>query len=201
MFNIGAIVLAAGMSKRMGRAKLLLPLNEKLLFRYPLELALRQELNPIVLIGGQQIENFQSEASDLRDVEFIRNPNYEQGMASSLKLGIQNIINRTEAVFIFLADQPFVPDQVVQKMIQSYELGLSNGTRVVRPQYNGVPGHPILVHKSLYSEFLLLEGDQGGKEILEKHHEKMQFVLFGHSFWGMDIDTSEDYHNSKQYSS
>lgn len=113
MPNIGAIILAAGMSMRMGRPKLLLPLNGKPLFRYSLETAHRQQLHPILFLGGEHIEVFQTGAVDLQDIEFIRNPNYKSGMSSSLKLGIERIKNRAEAALIFLADQPFVPDLVV----------------------------------------------------------------------------------------
>ena len=199
MSNIGAIILGAGMSKRMGTPKLLLPLNGKHLFRYPLEVAIRQHLHPILFIGGEHIDIFQKLAADLQAIEFIRNPNYMKGMSTSLKLGIEKMGDQVNAALIFLADQPFVPDLVVQTILDHYKIGQPNGIRIVRPQYQGNPGHPILVHKSLFSEFLKLEGDQGGKEIMMKYRGQSILLPFENSFWGMDIDIIEDYQNSRQY--
>lgn len=197
MYRVGAIILAAGMSKRMGQPKLLMSLKGKPLFRYPLEQAIRNQLNPICLIGGQHMQAFQAETDDLQVVEYIHNPNFEKGMSSSLKLGIENMIERSDATFIFLADQPFVPDLVVQTLIEHFRLG----TRIVRPQYKGNLGHPILIDKSLYDEFLRLEGDQGGKEIIKKYKSETSILSFEDSIWGMDIDTAEDYQKGKQFSS
>jgi molybdenum cofactor cytidylyltransferase len=194
MPKLGAIILAAGLSKRMGKPKLLLPLNGKPLFRYPLEQAIRNHIQPICLIAGQQIQAFKTHSSDLVNVEYIYNPGYEKGMSSSLKIGIENIKYRTDATFIFLADQPFVPDLVIQTMIEQF----SKDTRIVRPQYHGNFGHPILIDKSLYDEFLNLEGDQGGKEIIKKYKNDTKILSFDHTFWGMDIDTPEDYRKTKQ---
>jgi molybdenum cofactor cytidylyltransferase len=193
MCRIGAIVLAAGMSKRMGKPKLLMRIHGKPLFRYPLEQSIRYKLDPICLIGGQHMKAFHTEAADLQNVEFIDNPQYEKGMSESLKVGIHNVKERSDATFIFLADQPFVPDRVIQTMIQQY----GKGIRIVRPQYQGNLGHPILIDKSLYDEFLVLEGDQGGKEIIKKYKSETSILTFEDSIWGMDIDTEEDYRLGK----
>ena len=195
MPKIGAIILAAGLSKRMGQSKLLLSLKGKPIFRYPLEQAIRNHMQPICLIGGQHMQAFQTESSDLLNVEYIYNPRYEKGMSSSLKIGIENIKYRTDATIIFLADQPFVPDLVLQSMIEQF----GKDTRIVRPQYQGNFGHPILIDKSLYDEFLNLEGDQGGKEIINKYKNDTKILSFDNTFWGMDIDTPEDYRKGEQF--
>ncbi|MDR6997594.1 nucleotidyltransferase family protein [Neobacillus niacini] len=193
MTKIGAIILAAGMSSRMGEPKLLLLLKEKPLFRYSVELAIRLQLDPIVLIGGEYMDVFQSLTAEIDGIEFIKNKDYMDGMSSSLKLGIEKIKNRVDAVVIFLADQPFVPDFVVQSLIQDYKMERQKGIHIIRPQYNVNLGHPILIDRSLFSEFLNLEGDQGGKEIIKKYKAKTKIRVFEPSFWGMDIDTAEDY--------
>jgi molybdenum cofactor cytidylyltransferase len=196
MSRIGAIILAAGMSKRMGKPKLLMSLKDKPLFRYPLEQAIRNQLNPICLIGGQHMQAFQMEAADLQNLEYIDNPDYENGMSTSLKKGINNMKGRSDATFIFLADQPFVPDKVIQSMLEQFRIG----TRIVRPQYQGNFGHPILIDKSLYDEFIMIDGDKGGKEIIKKYKSETRILSFEDSIWGMDIDTEEDYQIGKQYS-
>lgn len=193
MPKIGAIILAAGMSSRMGNPKLLLPLKGKPLFRYSIELTKRQQLHPVIFIGGKYLEDFQTSAADLDGIEYIKNNNYMQGMSTSLKLGIDKIKGRVDAAFIFLADQPLVPDLVVQSLIQDYKKERQKGIRIFRPQYNENLGHPILIGSSLFSEFLDLEGDQGGKEIIKKYNAYTKIRVFELSFWGMDIDTAKDY--------
>jgi molybdenum cofactor cytidylyltransferase len=195
MSRIGAIVLAAGLSRRMGKPKLLLSLNEKPLFRYPLELAIRNGLSPICLIGGQHIEIFQMGTADLSGIEYVANPDYEKGMSSSLKMGIEKLKDRTDAALICLADQPFVPDLVIKSIIAESK----KGARIVRPHYQGTAGHPILIDKSLYHEFLQLEGDQGGKAITKKYKNDTSILFFEEESWGMDIDTPENYQKCKQY--
>lgn len=185
--------MAAGMSSRMGNPKLLLPLKGKPLYRYSVELTKRQRLHPIVFIGGEYLETFQTSAADLDGIEYIKNNNYMQGMSTSLKLGIEKIKGRVDAAFIFLADQPLVPDLVVQSLIQDYKKERQKGIRIVRPKYNENLSHPILISSSLFSEFLDLEGDQGGKEIIKKYKAYTKIQVFESSFWGMDIDTAKDY--------
>ena len=193
MSRIGAVILAAGMSKRMGQPKLLLPLQDKPLFRYPLDLAINNQLAPITLIGGQYAKDFREMTSELSKFNLIENPHYTSGMASSIRLGIQQMIGCSDAAFIFLGDQPFVPDSVIQSMIEAFEKERSKGVTVIRPQYKKQLGHPILIHKNLYQEFLKVEGDQGGKEILKRYQSSTKILSFDKEFWGMDFDTVEDY--------
>ncbi|WP_428907999.1 nucleotidyltransferase family protein [Niallia sp. Krafla_26] len=197
MLKIGAVILAAGMSKRMGQPKLLLPLQEKPLFRFPLELAIRNRLAPNILIGGQYTQVFRDETKDLDGFDLIENPSFSSGMASSLKLGIRQMIDRTDAAFIFLGDQPFVPDSVIQSMITEFEREKSKEVRIIRPKYKNKLGHPILIHKDLYSAFLEIEGDQGGKEIIIKYQSSAKILPFDCEDWGMDLDTKEEYELGK----
>jgi molybdenum cofactor cytidylyltransferase len=88
---------------------------------------------------------------------------------------------------------------VVKSLTNEYIAGFQKGIQVVRPGYMNKLGHPILIDNSLFSEFLDLEGDQGGKEIIKKYKSKTIILSFEHSFWGMDIDTVEDYQSSKNY--
>ena len=118
-------------------------------------------------------------------------------MASSLKLGIKQMLQRTDAALIFLGDQPFVPNSVIHSMIETFEKEKSNGINVIRPQYKNALGHPILIHKNLYQAFLQVEGDQGGKEIIKKYQSSTRILSFDCAEWGMDFDTIEEYELGK----
>jgi molybdenum cofactor cytidylyltransferase len=193
MGNISAIILAAGMSKRMGRPKQLLSLGGKPLFRYSVDAAVSAGLKPIVLVGGKHKEELHKNVADLTEVEVIENRDYESGMASSLKIGIRALTGRTDAAVVFLGDQPFVPSVVTKKILDSYELQRKEGVRILRAEYNGTAGHPILFDADLFKEFENIQGDEGGKSIINNHHTELLIIQFGNSDWGLDIDTPKDF--------
>ena len=111
MVNIGALILAAGKSTRMGKPKLLLPFKGAPLITHPVALAIRNQLQPIVCItGGYEEEIAKVLAHFQEHITIKHNLHYENGMASSLKEGIQILQGKVDAVIIFLGDQIFVPN-------------------------------------------------------------------------------------------
>lgn len=191
--KVGAIVLAAGKSRRMGSAKALLELHGKPLFRHAVDRAYANGLEPILLVAGEHREAFRQSIGSMLPVEICYNPEYETGMASSMRVGIAAAKGRVDAALVFLADQPFVPDEVVQSLIETYLDGYEAGVRIVRPVYAGVPGHPVLFDASLFEELEEITGDQGGKEVIGRHKQQLATVAFANAQWGLDIDTPEAY--------
>lgn len=192
MNDIGAIILAAGMSTRMGKPKQFLLINGKPLFRYAVERALQAKQRPIVVVGGEHVDQLHFLCRDLPQVEIIYNPNYKTGIASSLKLGIEAVRHKTKAAMIYLADQPLVPHVLVESLQKIYWSHKSNEVLIVRPQYNGIAGHPVLIDASLYPEFEHLQGDEGGKSILKRYHHCLKHFPCTEPIWGADVDTEED---------
>jgi len=198
MVSIGAVILAAGMSRRMGQPKVLMRLNGKTLVNYPIQLATIHQLQPIVVVAGKYIDEMKKSLKVTQGVDFVFNPDYESGMASSLKLGIQTVDAKVDAVIVFLADQPFIPNEVVQSLIDHYVLHKEEGVRIVRPQYDGVLGHPILFDWSLFNEFKTINGDQGGRNVIQNNRQYLKIVSFRNRNWGVDIDTPEEYATMQQ---
>ena len=198
MANVGAVILAAGMSRRMGTAKQFLPLGEKPLFRYAVERAAANGLAPILLVGGEHSEKLQALISDMPQVEVLHNPDYAAGMASSLACGIGRLNGRAEAGLVFLADQPNVPDQVVQALLDGYRENRQSGVKIVRPQYAGEAGHPVLFDASLFDELSRIAGDQGGKEVVGRYRNSLLTIPFEQAEWGWDVDTREDYQRIRE---
>ena len=193
MAKIGAIILAAGMSRRMGSPKLLLPLNGQPIIHHPISLAMQQELHPIVVVAGQYIEEISKGMKDAKEITFLYNPDYQEGISSSLKLGIKTIANDVDAAIIFLGDQPFVRESVIRSIVAEYEKDRENSKWIVRPRYAGQPGHPILFDRKLFGDFATINGDVGGRTIIKSHKDRLKFIDFSEQLWGMDIDTPEDY--------
>lgn len=191
--QVGAIVLAAGMSRRMGAAKPFLELNGKPLFRHAVERAVESGLHPVVLITGEHSERMRQLTSDLSQVEVVDNPDFWTGMASSLRVGIAAVKGRADAALVFLADQPLVPDAVVQGLVDTYCSRHAEGVRIVRPLYAGNAGHPVLFAAPLFDELSQVSGDQGGKEVVSRYKQQMAAVFFEQAEWGLDVDTPEEY--------
>ncbi|MDM5358658.1 nucleotidyltransferase family protein [Peribacillus sp. RS7] len=193
MPKIGAIILAAGMSIRMGEPKLLLPLRGQPLFRHVIHPILGSSMQPIFLVAGKYIEEMRQHCADFPELKIIHNPKYADGMSTSLKLGVQSIKEHVDAVMIFLADQPLISPDIIQALIQKYTACKDEGIRIVQPKYKGDLGHPILVDAVILNEFHSIEGDQGGKKILRKYARVTETVSFDNPMWGVDIDTPEDF--------
>lgn len=197
--TIGAIVLAAGMSKRMGAPKLLLSLHGKSIIRHTVDHVVSQPLSPICIVTGYHLKEIQEKLSDLPEVDIVYNADFSQGMSTSLKCGIQHMQGLTEATIIYLADQPLVDNHVTQSLIDIYQEEKETGTLIVRPIYQDTLGHPVLIDNSLYDEFKVVTGDIGGKQILKKYEKQTTSIVFAEAIWGKDIDTKEDYLNMKKH--
>ncbi|EIJ78144.1 4-diphosphocytidyl-2C-methyl-D-erythritol synthase [Bacillus methanolicus PB1] len=192
MSEIGAVILAAGMSKRMGQPKQFLSLHGKPLFRYSVETAMLSGLRPVVVVSGEHTDLVKEYIRDLPAV-VIYNPNFAKGMSSSLKAGVKAICDQVSACFVFLADQPFIPVSVVDRLREVYDIAKSKNIKIVRARYASVPGHPVLFAAEIFPELLRIEGDRGAHQVIRQHLSELAYVDFDHSFWGVDIDTPEDW--------
>ncbi|MEH7388471.1 nucleotidyltransferase family protein, partial [Bacillus sp. JJ1521] len=198
MQNIGAIILAAGQSSRFGQVKQLVHLGDKQLFLYSVELALELKMKPIILVGNEKTKEIKDLVSDLK-VTYVENKNYQQGMSSSLKEGILALtIEKTKpkAAMVFLADQPFIPLEVLRKIAETYERNYEKGIRIVRPRYKGEVGHPVLFDTSVFNELTKIEGEQGARQIIKSNPDIVSVVDFMMKEWNLDIDRPEDYEHA-----
>ncbi|MEB3103603.1 nucleotidyltransferase family protein [Ferviditalea candida] len=192
MGSIGAVILAAGLSRRMGEPKLFLPYRGRPLFLQTVETAVLSGLDPIVLVVGEHEEGFR-ELVSFPQVTILKNEEYSTGMGSSLRAGFKHMEGKAAASFVFLADQPFVPLPVPQEIIKRYRQERSNGYLIFQPKYMEQAGHPILFDAGLFHEFRELQGDIGGREIIRKYRDQCMPVHFRNESWGIDIDTPDDY--------
>jgi len=194
MSKMAAIILAAGLSRRMGKPKLFLPYLNVPLIHYPVSLAVENHFDQIIVVGGRHIDQLHLVLKDFTErITIIFNPEYELGMSTSLKAGINALNEDVEGVLLFLGDQPFVTMDVIEKLIHTYELNKVKGMKIVRPRFINLPGHPALFDRSLFQEFRKLYGDEGGKRIIKAHEDKLIYVDFNDDKLNLDIDTMEEY--------
>ena len=185
--RICALVLAAGRSSRFGKSKMLAKLEGKALIRHAAENALEQ-LENVYVVLGREAERVKATLEDL-PLEFVENLNFASGMSSSIKVGIQALEpNDFDAALIVLGDQPRVPHVVFKTLLEELE---RSSAAIVVPIFQGVRGHPALFAREVWPELLALEGDSGGKAIIEKSPARVHRVKFDFPVPD-DVDTLED---------
>jgi molybdenum cofactor cytidylyltransferase len=186
---IAGIVLAAGGSTRMGRPKMLLPAGGGTLLSAAVAPLLEAGLERVVVVLGDRAEEVRRGARLPADprVVLVVCAEWAAGMAASLKQGLESCAD-ADAVLVALGDQPGVTADRVRMVTAAF----GPGRDLVVPVYRGIPAHPVLFGRSLFSELAALSGDVGAREVVRRHeHEAVQIEVEALP----DIDTEEDYRN------
>jgi molybdenum cofactor cytidylyltransferase len=184
---IAGIVLAAGGSTRMGRPKMLLPSGSGTLLSAAVAPLLEAGLDRVVVVLGDRAEEVRRGArlpSDPRLVLVVCE-GWGAGMASSLKRGLGSCAD-ADAVVVALGDQPGVTAERVRMVTAAF----APGRDLVVPVHRGVPAHPVLFGRSLFSELGALSGDVGAREVVRRHESEAVRIEVQAL---PDIDTEEDY--------
>ena len=188
--GIGAVVLAAGASTRIGIPKQLLQFRGQTFLRRAASVALEAGCRPVVVVTGA---NAAACRESLRgfDVLEAENQRWESGMSSSVRVGIEALVTanpRIAAIVLMLCDQPFVTRDVIVGLVRAhYETGCS----IVASQYGGSYGVPALFGKAHFAELGTLEGAAGAKQVIQKHLEKVHLLPFPEG--EIDVDTPDDF--------
>lgn len=187
---VGAVILAAGSSSRMGRPKQLLRFDGETLLRRAALAALGGGCDPVVVVTGAHAERMRDELSGL-DVLEVENPRWETGMGSSVGAGVEKLLEAqpgADAVVLLLCDQPFVTHEVVAGLVSTRR---DTGRDVVASQYGESFGVPALFGRALFDELTRLEGHAGAKQVIQRHAASAHFVPFPGG--EIDVDTPDDF--------
>lgn len=188
--GVGAVVLAAGSSSRMGRPKQTLRYRGESLLRRAALAALGAGCRPVVVVTGANAELSRSELDDL-DVREVFNPLWETGMASSVRAGVEGLLSAdadVAAAVFMLCDQPHVTADVISRLVAAHR---ATGSFVVASVYGEGFGVPALFVRALFAELARLEGTAGAKQIIKRHTSEAHFLRFKGG--EVDIDTLEDF--------
>ena len=192
--KMGIIVLAGGKSSRLGQPKQLLDIQGKPLIQHIIDIAYASALGPVILITGAHAERLPM----IPNVDIVHNPEWEEGMATSIRSAVhyvQDVYPDIDGLMILVSDQPYLDSAVFKEMA---ELQKEKGYIAVAASYKDQLGTPVLFHRSLWAELLLLKGDVGAKKILNQIIDKIGIVPFEKGLY--DIDTMEDYESFKSNS-
>ncbi len=182
---ISVIILAAGESKRMGKPKQLLPLGKTTILEQTIDNYLNSEVNEVIVVLGHRAEEGKGIIA-ARPVKLAINPNYQQGMSTSIIAGLNMVDNRVRAVMIALGDQPFIDSQTLNRLIDEFH---NHDKGIAIPVYRGKRGHPVIFAIRYKGELLGLKGDTGGREIIDRHPDDVLEVAVNCEGICIDIDT------------
>jgi molybdenum cofactor cytidylyltransferase len=193
--RIAAVILAAGMSSRMGGAKQLLRLGEHTLLEHVLKNVRTSGVGDIVLVLGHTAETIRK-SIDTKNLNIVVNDAYREGMGSSLRTGVSALPAEIDAAFIVLADQPFVQPGTLRLLMDRYR---ESNAQIVIPMYKGFRGNPVLLDRSVFPEVMALTGDIGCRAIFGNHLEGIVKVPVEDLGILLDVDSQEDFDRLTQY--
>jgi len=190
---ISAIILAAGVSKRMGQPKMLLPWGKTTVLGQVLSIFQEAGVEDIIVVTGgdrKQVEQIVQQ----HKARSIFNKNFMRGeMLSSLQLGIEAQATQAQAALIGLGDQPQVHAGSVRLICETFR---SKRSSLIVPSFQRRRGHPWLVERSLWPELLTLKFPQSPRDFLNNHADEIKYVEVSTPTVLADLDTPEDYQRS-----
>lgn len=187
--NPSIVVLAAGRSSRLGRPKQLLRKDGTSLLRRAVGAACGSGLGPVHVVLGSGVESMRRELEGF-EATAIGNLHWEEGIASSIRLGLQTARSAnpsTDGVLLMVCDQPAVDAQTLGRLSG---LQAETGAPLAACSYAGTVGTPVLFHSDLFDELMGLTGDSGAKRVVERHRPRAAFLEFPEG--DTDIDTETD---------
>jgi molybdenum cofactor cytidylyltransferase len=186
--SISAVVLAAGLSSRMNRPKPLIRIGGVPMLESVLRTLTQSEVDEIVVVLGHEADAVLDQI-DFGSARTVLNSAYKQGMASSLRVGLASLSDRSEAALIALADQPFFRPATVNTLIEAHRQDTRN---IMIPVYGSDRGNPVLIPRAFFNEAEELRADVGFRSIFGKHPERIRLVPVDDPGILIDLDTPED---------
>ena len=193
MANVSAIILGAGLSRRMGTEnKLFLPVDGKAMIECVIEKVQASKAEEILIVGSHLSMDRLARFRDQRTT-LIDNPDYENGMTSSIQAGVRKATG--DGYLICLGDQPTIQERTYDRLIDAFQ---KNPETIILPYYERVKGNPVLFPKTYRQAILSHPALEGCKEIIQKHRQHVLEVEVRDPGILLDVDTKEDYRRLHQ---
>jgi molybdenum cofactor cytidylyltransferase len=184
---ISGIILASGFSRRMKREKLILPIGGVPMLERVICAAMASDLDEVLLVYNKEEIRALGERHGL---SLVYNAHPENGQSAAVKAGV-NHANQASIGFMFLVgDQPFVSADTINRLISVFN---TEKSRIVAPVYGTQRGNPVIFPSALKQDLLALEGDQGGRAIMDQMQSLIRLVAIQDEREATDIDSVENY--------
>ena len=196
MAKVSAIILAAGLSQRMGEEnKLFLHIKTKPIIKHVIDAIAKADMDEIIIVGSEYSNNFLKDLLDEK-MSLVNNPNYKKGMTTSIKAGVRSA-KKENAFMICLGDQPFIKSETYKKIAKYAENSFQESkSAIVKPSYQGKQGNPVVFSSNYLEDILNHEEPEGCKEIVEKNKAQLCLIEVNDEGILKDIDNKTDLSNS-----
>lgn len=173
----------------MGEFKQLLTFAGKTFIECCADQLLASRVGEVIVVTGHREADVRLTLGN-RDVRFAHNPDYRQGMSSSVKRGVRAVSPATTAVLVALVDQPQIDVAIIDRVIAEFE---QQRASIVIPTYGGRNGHPVLIDLRLRDELLTFDDAQGLRQVIHAHAEEVARIEVASDAVLLDFDYPEDY--------
>ena len=186
---ISGILLAAGLSTRMGEPKQLLPFGESTIVETVVDNMLGAKFNEVIVVVGHRAEEIQTQLGT-RPIKTVFNPDYRDGMLTSAQTGIRTLA-AGDAFALMLVDQPFITSALIDQVVDAYS---QTEKGIAVPSYNYKRGHPVICDQKYASDILALTPESDGvRTLFKKYSHDIHYVTVDTDAVLRDIDDPEDY--------
>lgn len=187
--NISVVVLAAGQSRRMGALnKLLAEIEGKPMLAHGVDAALASSASQVIVVTGHEADKIQKALAS-RKVKFVHNPEFADGLSSSLRTGLTQISSDAEGVLICLGDMPGITANHLNRLIGSFSP--DTGQAICVPIFNGKRGNPVLWHRRFITQITDVSGDVGARHLIGANEDMLVEVSMDDNAVLADLDTPE----------
>ncbi len=170
----------------MGRPKQLLRIEDEALVTRMARRLIDLEAGSVMVVTGSASQAVHDQLSDL-PIQIVYNPRWEEGMASSLAVGVKNLLTGIEGVLIMLCDQWQVGLADLQELVQAWDADRSQiAAACWHDEGQQVIGPPAIFPRALFRELFTLNGDRGARAVIEKHRERALFVAMNNARFDLD---------------
>lgn len=187
--DVAAIVLAAGQSRRMGahRNKLLARFDGETLVRRSVKAALQSKAAPVIVVTGHMEREIRAELDGL-DVTIVHNPDYADGLSTSLKRGVRALPDNSSGVLVMLADMPGIDARAIDALVDAFDP--AGGRCIILSTASGKRGNPVIWSRDFFPSLLGLTGDVGARHLLAQNEDAVHQVDIGADAI-IDVDTPD----------
>jgi len=188
---VTAVVLAAGLSRRMGKKnKLLMPYKGGLVIHHTLTAICASRVDQVIVVTGHQRERVEQALQGI-NCRMVYNLDYKQGMASSLVCAAQACSQNSDAMLVCLGDMPDISKQNINNIVAAFDP--ENANEICIPMFAGKRGHPVLWSHRFFSAIAQLTGDSGAHHLIEEYSDLVVKINMPSGSVLDDIDTEDDY--------
>jgi molybdenum cofactor cytidylyltransferase len=190
MSGVAAILLAGGRGTRFGEEpKLLAKAGGKALVRHVAEAAVDSTADPVIVVTGHRADAVEAELKGLH-VQVVHNPEFADGLSTSLKTGFFALPPDARAAIVLLGDMPLVGANLIDALVAGWHE--SGGPTALVPTLNGRRGNPVVISRALQAAIETLSGDVGAGPLLRGRQDVVEWPTADEAVT-QDIDTQEEF--------